>query len=672
MPRLLPLLLPAALSAAAVPFDASRVQPGPVRVEAAAESVAVLWPDAEGRPWRAEFSLDPAKPLLTSAGPEGKPVVERAQPLYRVNTGKRRGGWDQFFDFPPSHPAGTRAFRGEFRLKAASAVSLGDRVEMIFDGLEMGIFSGSISYTFYPGSTLVQQAASAKTSEPDTAYYYDTGLRMAADADRRPGGNIESSVSYYDTSGQFRTVRPEGPEWNPVAARYRALAAKTANGSVVVFPAPHQYFFPRDFTTNLGYLWHTAWRGAISLGIRQLPDDNSPYYPWVNAPPGTEQRMSVFYLLSARPPREALDEALRFTNRDRFPALDGYKTLTTHWHFAYTVQAMDKGFAWTPPFKPVLQSMGVDAAVIMDFHGDGHPQDLTELRLRELDAFFKACRAQSGPDFLLMPSEEANVHLGGHWALIFPKPVYWFMNRPQGAPYRAEDSKFGPVYRVADSAELLKMVRAEGGYMYQTHPRTKGSTGFPDKIRETEHFRDPRYWGGGWKAMNSDYSTPRLGERSLKLLDDMNNWGLKKKIFGEVDVFQIDETHELYGHMNVNYVRAGKLPDWDHYGQLLEAVDRNDFFTTTGEVLLPETSITGSPALIVARAKVRHTFPLKMAEVVWGNGGQTFREIIPLETTRPFSEGQWEWKLKAPEWKWARIAVWDVAANGAFTNPVWR
>ena len=58
------------------------------------------------------------------------------------------------------------------------------------------------------------------------------------------------------------------------------------------------------------------------------------------------------------------------------------------------------------------------------------------------------------------------------------------------------------------------MVRREGGYMYQTHPRTKGSTGFPDQIRETEHFRDARYLGAGWKAMPSDLSSPRLGERA--------------------------------------------------------------------------------------------------------------------------------------------------------------
>ena len=48
---------------------------------------------------------------------------------------------------------------------------------------------------------------------------------------------------------------------------------------------------------------------------------------------------------------------------------------------------MEKGVDWTPPFKPVLKAMGVDAAIIMEFHGDGHPRDLTDLRLKELDAY---------------------------------------------------------------------------------------------------------------------------------------------------------------------------------------------------------------------------------------------------------------------------------------------
>jgi hypothetical protein len=655
-----------------VPLDLSGVRPGPVRVAAEAGSVAVEWPDEASRTWRAVFSLDPSKPLIASIGTGGAALVERANPVYRCATGIRRGGWDAFFDFPPSHPEGTRQFEGVFRLKSARATSVGDRVEVTFDGLKMGIFEGGVSYVFFPGSRLVQQQAVVTTQAPDVAYYYDTGLRMASDADRRPGGNMESEVAYYDTDGRFRTVASGGPERQPVAVRYRALALRMARGSVALFPAPHQYFFARDYTTNMAYLWHRSWRGEVALGVRQLPDDNSPFYPWMNAPPRTVQRMGVFLLLDDLPPRHALDQVLRYTHSDHFPALAGYKTLATHWHYAYTVQAMEKGLDWTPPFKPVLKAMGVDSAMIMDFHGDGHPRDLTELRLKELDAFYRACRAQSDTQFLLIPAEEANVHLGGHWSLVFPKPVYWFMDRPAGAEFRGKDTKYGTVYHTGNARELLELVRQEGGYMYQTHPRTKGSTGFPDKIRDTEHFMDARYLGAGWKAMPSDLSSPRLGERSLKLLDDMGNWGMHKRLIGEVDVFQIDATHELYAHMNVNYVRAASLPSFDRYGTLLDAVARGDFFISTGEILLPDVRWDGASAREIAvKAKISHTFPLQVAEIVWGNGNETFRTMLPLDTTREFTDTPVEKKIEANGWKWARFAAWDVAGNGAFTNPIW-
>ena len=209
--------------------------------------------------------------------------------------------------------------------------------------------------------------------------------------------------------------------------------------------------------------------------------------------------------------------------------------------------------------------------------------------------------------------------------------------------------------------------------MYQTHPRTKGSTGYPDEIRNTAHFLDARYIGAGWKAMPSDLSSPRLGERSLKLLDDMSNWGLRKRIFGEVDVFQIDSTHELYAHMNVNYVRLASLPSFDRYSQLIDAVANGDFFVTTGEVLLPSVSISaGSENQINIRVRVHYTFPLAMAEVVWGASDGTHRKILPLAETHEFGEHEFTWQVDAANWRWARFAVWDVAANGAFVNPVWR
>jgi hypothetical protein len=659
--------------AAAVELDQSGVRPGPVTVTATAQAATVHWSDESARPWTAEFSLDPKAPLITAITVNGAAVVERARPFYQCTTGKRRGGWDEFFDFPPSHPDGTRTFLGQFTLKSARAKTIGDRVEMTFDGLRMGIFEGSIRYVIYPHSRLMEQVAVVSTQEPDTAYFYDTGLRMSVDADRREGGNMESLVSFYDTSGAPKTILSSGSERHSLSVRYRTIAAHTGAGSVAVFPAPHQYFFPRDYTTNMGYVWHTAWRGLVSLGIRQYPDDSSPFYPWSNAPPGTEQRLAMFLLLDPGSARQALDGVLRFTHDDRFPALPGYTTFAPHWHYAYTVQAMEKGFDWTPPFKPVLQEMGVNSALIFDFHGDGHPRDAGQLRLRELDAFYAACRKQSGPDFLLIPGEEANVHFGGHWGLAFPKPVFWRMDRKPSQPFQEKDAKYGTVYNVADAKEMLDVVRAENAFVYQTHPRTKASMGFPDKIRDSAHFLDPHYFGAGFKALPSDLSSPRLGERAFKLEDDMSNWGLKKRLMGEVDVFQIDSTHELYGHMNINYVKLPSLPNFDHYGSLLDALRRGDFFTTTGEILLPEVSIMeGANGRIVVKAHIQHTFPLEMAEIVWGDGSQTYRKTIPLGETHPFGDFQFSGEAEGGNWKWARFAVWDVAADGAFVNPTWR
>ena len=656
-----------------VPVDLSGVRSGPVTVTATERAVTVRWPDESSRSWTAIFSLDPAQPLITAVSVDGKAVIERARPLYWCETGKRRGGWDQFFDFPPNHPEGTRSFAGELKLRNARVRTIGDRVEIYFEGLRLGIFEGGVAYTFFPGSRLIQQEAVVKTEEPDTAYFYDAGLRMAAAADTRSGGNMDSKIAYYDTRGELQVAEATGPERRPLSVRYRAIGGRMAQGSLVVFPAPHQYFFARDFTTNMGSVWSRAWRGEMALGIRQLPDDNTSFYPWMNAPPGTLQRMSVFFFLSDRETKTTLEEVLRYTHRDRFPSLEGFKTLAAHWHVAYTVQAMDRGFDWTPPFKPVLKDMGVDAAMIMDFHGDGHPRDLTDLRLKELAAYYRACRAQSDGSFLLIPGEEANVHLGGHWSVSFPKPVYWFMARSPEAPFHSNHPEYGSVYRTANANEVLEMVRREAGILYQTHPRTKGSMGFPDKIRETEYFRDTRYLGAGWKAMPSDLSTLRQGERALKLLDDMNNWGLRKRLLGEVDVFQIDSTHELYAHMNVNYLRMTDLPGFDQYGQVLDVLARGDFFISTGEVLLPEVNIsTASSSVVVARAKVRWTFPLSFAEIIWGDGAQTYRNQIPLDTTRQFGSASFEWKAEAKGWKWARVAVWDIAGNGAFVNPVWR
>jgi hypothetical protein len=662
------------LQAAPITSDVSAVKPGPIAVVASDQSLTVSWNDETNHQWQAVFSLDSAKPLITAISVDGHNIVELAKPYYRCTTGKRTGGWDAFFDFPPGNPAGIRQFIQEFHPGHVTAKTIGDRVEVAFDGMKMGIFSGSLRYTFYPQTRLIQQAAVVSTSEPDTAFYYDAGLEMTAKQDTRPGINMASEISYFDSDGKPQQITPPyGSERHPLAAHYRTIAAKMGAGSIAVFPPPHRYFFARDYTTNQGYLWYSSWRGRVGLGVQQYPDDDTTIDPWMNAPPGTEQEMSLFLLPGAADSSTTLNDVLKYTHDDHFVHLAGFITFEPHWHLAYTVQAMEKGLKWVPPFKPVMKSIGIDSAMIMDFHIDGHPGDLTDLRFNELDQYYKATRAQSDSSFLLIPAEEADVYLGGHWSLVFSHPVYWQQNRKPDQPFESSDPKYGKIYRVHNAEEMWKMTKQEGGLAYQTHPRTKGSTGFPDKILDTSYFRDSSYLGTGWKQMPSDLSSPRLGERGFKALDDVNNLGLHKYMIGEVDVFQISATDELYAHMNINYLRLPKLPSFDHYDEIFNSIKKGDGFITTGEILLPSVSMSAaSDASVQINAKISSTFPLRIAEIVWGDGKTTHHQIIDLQSTPSFDEHEYSWLAETPGWIWARFAVWDVAGDGAFTNPIWR
>src|SRR5215510_11043251 len=125
-------------------------------------------------------------------------------------------------------------------------------------------------------------------------------------------------------------------------------------------------------------------------------------------------------------------------------------------------------------------------------------------------------------------------------------------------------------------------------------PRINASSWTPDIFRHEDFYLADFWLGAAWKAMPADLSRERLGERALDLLSDMANWGQHKYMPGEVDVFKIDHTHELYGHMNVNYVRLDRLPRFDEGWQpILDALRRGDFFVTTGEILLRNFAIGG-------------------------------------------------------------------------------
>lgn len=671
-----------------------------VEVRHADERLRVGWRISDWEWGRVVLHLTPGEPLFetlglaTSASGATVPILQNVTPVTFLTVGERRapGGrpptmsvFNVFFDKPASRPHQT--FRARLDLQRVRVTSQGRRAMVALGEVTAGGFKGEICLTFYDRSRLVQVETVLATEEANRAILYDAGLVGDNAGWRR--------LAWMDTEGRLQraTVDPTATS-TPLAVRHRALLAEADHGSVACFPPPHQFHFPRDWTDNLKFTWygrgHHGEPVPFGIGVRQEPDGRRPFEPWFNAPPGSRQRLGVFWLLSRGGAEDALAETLRYTRGDRFAKLPGHITFTSHYHMAVAVEAMKRGFKGTPPFVDVFKDLGVEAVHLADFHGDGHPKDPGPLRLPELEALFKECRRLSDEHLLLIPGEEINEFFGiaepgkhpGHWMSLFPKPIYWIQRRAPEEPFVDQHMNFPSVYRVGSRRDMMELVRRERALVWSAHPRIKASSWCPDIFRQEDFYLADFWLGGAWKAMPADLSRERLGERALDLLDDMANWGQRKYMLGEVDVFQIDPTHELYGHMNINYLRLDRLPRFDDGWQpILDALRAGQFFVTTGEVLIPDFTVGGrrsGQTLALApggksevRARLAWTFPLRFAEVISGDGQKVYRERIDLTDTLAFGRRTIALHPDLGGRKWVRFEVWDIGANGAFTQPVW-
>jgi hypothetical protein len=166
-------------------------------------------------------------------------------------------------------------------------------------------------------------------------------------------------------------------------------------------------------------------------------------------------------------------------------------------------------------------------------------------------------------------------------------------------------------------------------------------------------------------------SEDRLGVRSLKLLDDMNQLGFRKRILGEVDPFKVDPSHELYAHMNINYVKVTNVPPATDWSPVFNAIKNLDYFTTTGEVLIHSWSVAASKDKITA--DLEWTFPMAFSEVTWGEGDKIKTKTFSLADTKELigTVRHFEWPVDLQNAKWVRFEAWDIARNGAFTQTTW-
>ena len=649
--------------------------------------ISVVWSLGNGNAASMTLDLDNKRPLFKSIELTGKgykkTIAEKLDPSFILTVGKRdlisQNGWNIFFDKVPNKPH--QSYAVEFKKRTAYVTSSGSRITVHMNGLHAASFSGALEITCYIGSPLFNVAAVMSTSVDSAAILYDAGLQSK--------GALWNKVSWSDVENNMQHAIPNSVDSSKnIAVKYRSIIGENSNGSLAVFPAPHQYFYPLDEAFNLRFTWYgNNYRDMLpgfGLGIRQEPEGDHRFVPWFNAPPGTQQRLNFFCLLNPGKASDALAEVKKFTHNDSYVELPGFKTMSSHYHneFIMKVVRAGKPVPEYPEFKDVFKKTGIDIVHLGEFHYTAHPKGPDSLRLAELHDLFKLCKRLSDKNFLLLPGEEPNEFLGGHWMGFFPKPVYWIMARKADQPFVTKDPKYGTVYRIGNKDEMLKLLEMEKGLAWTAHARTKGSTGFPDKYKEEAFFKSPQFMGAAWKAMPADLSLPSLGRRVLDLMDDMNNWGLKKSVIGEADVFTITHENEMYAHLNVNYLQLASMPDYNKGWQpVLTAMQKGKFFTTTGEVLLPSFSVNGKGAgetttlnasgKATVAATINWTFPLNYAEIISGDGVKVYKEKIDLNDTREFGKKQFVFNTNLKNRKWVRLEVWDIAANGAFTQTVY-
>jgi len=575
----------------------------------------------------------------------------------------------------PRSPDEIRRATASYRATSCRVTSDGRRLRVAFPGLTLGSFSGELVFSVHEGTNLIRVEAVAATRLPSVAYKYDVGLTgLAIDASSR--------VHWRDLASRSQSYSLGGPvnqDPVPLHAANRLVVVETGGGAIAAFPPPHTFFWAREIEVNAGYDWYrkdsdTSFSFGIRQGEQEVVERYLANWSLYSAPPGTEQHMAAYFYPTLGDAERAFDAALAFTNGDVYPDLAGYRVMGSHYHTDVGRTLMASGSVDTrlPDFE-ALRAAGIDIAGPVD-----RPRDATQLE--EQRWLFEGAARHSDESFVVMPEMENSNLLGGHWDLLFSHPVYYvdLEERPRGTPLVTQHPDYGRVYNIASVEDMLAMIEAEDMLVFMPHPRTKGSTGYPDAIRRTAQFLHDAYRGVGWRwGMGSDLSEVRLSDkRVIPLLDDMNNW-IAGSALEPKYLLAITETYakapgdDIYANGPVTYLRLDELPPPGEYGPIVDVLRRGDYFVSTGEVLVPSIRYEGSGSNMRAVAEVQWTFPLDFVELVFGDGEQTTSRRMVATDLPAFGRETFTIPFDPTGQAWVRFAAWDSAGNGAMTMPIW-
>ena len=642
----------------------------------------------------------PATPTLGQGGtiPEQVTALQsgsRGRPGYNPNPNPPGFTGGRGFGLPRAKEEIRRGVSA-FSASSCDVKSDGGSLAVTFPGMKLGIFEGNLRFTVYRGTNLIQMDAVARTNEPWVAYKYDAGLKGFSTA-------TMPRVIWRDTGGwpqQHQFGGPKSIGLAGVRAANRVLVAEGPRGSVATFPPPHTFFFTREVDVNLGYVFHrNDGGGSYSIGVT-MPEAESDTFPQYeqnyalyNAPPGTWQKMSTFFYVSPEAGEATRQAALAFTHSDVYKPVPGYKTFVNHFHLRVVDRMRVGGFDTPLQDLMAMKAIGLNVIGLSDFHADSlAANDYGPARFRDQKDYGEVSRRLSDKDFLVLPWEEPSVAFGGHYNIMWPKNVFWSKpNRIGGGqgsqadaavkmlPFEESDSTYGKVYHTGNAENVQRLLDAEGGYWYHAHPRTKSTAGFPDATWGTKYLKSDRYLGVAFKpGMGQDNSENTMCEwRCFDAVDTMNNLNAgqgigPKYVIADIDTYRKNPEDDLYANFPVNYLKMDVVPGPDQdWSPVLKAMRDGTFFVTTGEILIKNYVVAGAGNQRTITADAEWTFPMAFMEIVTGDGKTVSKQVISATDMQPFGTRKLSIPFDATGKKWVRFAMWDVAGNGAFTQPQW-
>ena len=667
--------------------------------------------------WDAPLSVPGYYPAREGAGGRGGGAAQQQQTLGQGGTvaeqvaalqsGSRgRPGYN-----PNPNPPGFTGGRGiplprsqdEIR-RAVSTYSTpscevktdGSSLAVTFPGMKLGIFDGNLRFTVYLGTNLIQMDAIARTNEPSVAYKYDAGLKGFSTA-------TMPRVTWRDTGGHPQHHQFGGPKaigLSAIRASNRLMVAEGPRGSVATFPPPHTFFFTREVDVNLGYVFYrNDGDGKYAIGVT-MPEAESDTFPQYeqnyalyNAPPGTWQKMSMFFYASPEPAEATRQAALAFTHEDVFKPVPGYKTFVNHFHLRVTDRMRVGGFDTPLQDLIAMKAIGLNVIGLSDFHADSlAANDHGPLRFRDQKDYAEVSRRLSDKDFLVVPWEEPSVAFGGHYNIMWPKSVLWSKPNSVGGgrgaapgtavkmlPFEETDTTYGKVYHTGNAENMQKLLDAENGYWYHAHPRTKSTAGFPDATWGTKYLQNDRYLGVAFKpGMGQDNSEPTMcAWRCFDAVDTMNNMyagmGIRPKfVIADIDTYRKSPEDDTYANFPVNYLKMDTVPGPDQdWSPVLKSLREGNFFVSTGEILIKNYMVSGTGTQRTITADVEWTYPMAFMEIVTGDGKTVTKKVISATDMQAFGTKKLSLPFDASGKKWVRFSMWDVAGNGGFVQPQW-